>query len=90
MYNLRGLGYILFSLVGNALGWRWGMRITPFMGFGCALLIAVLVHDPARGQSEGVIGELEKTPLKKDFKYLISKLVCHIQHLITMFTKFYI
>ena len=76
--NCRGLGYILFSLVGNALGWRWGMRITPLMGFGCALLIAVLVRDPKRGQSDGVVGELVRTSLEKDFKYLSSKLVCYI------------
>ena len=71
----RGLGYILCSMVGNALGWRWGMRITPLIGFLCVALIVAFFREPKRGQSEGLVGELASTSLKEDFKYLVSKLV---------------
>ncbi len=33
--------------------WRWGLRVTPFLGVLAILAIVFVVEDPPRGQSEG-------------------------------------
>lgn len=52
-----GLGYIVSSQVASAVNtadsWRWGMRVTPMLGFVIVLLISLFLKDPQRGQSEG-------------------------------------
>ena len=49
-----GMGYIVGSEVGQAAqDWRWGLRVTPFMGLVAVFLIAFVMSDPPRGQSEG-------------------------------------
>jgi len=49
-----GMGYIVGSEVGQAAqDWRWGLRVTPFMGLVAVFLIVFVMSDPPRGQSEG-------------------------------------
>jgi len=49
-----GLGYIIGSEVAaNASDWRWGLRVTPFMGLFALLLIVFFMIDPERGLAEG-------------------------------------
>lgn len=49
-----GLGYIVGSEVAAyASDWRWGLRVTPFMGLFAVLLIVFFMIDPNRGQSDG-------------------------------------
>ncbi len=49
-----GLGYIVGSEVAaTASDWRWGLRVTPFMGLVAILLIVFFMLDPERGQSDG-------------------------------------
>jgi len=48
-----GLGYVLGSSVAaEASDWRWGLRVTPFMGLVALLLIVFFMIDPERGLSE--------------------------------------
>jgi MFS family permease len=49
-----GLGYIIGSEVAsNSSDWRWGLRVTPFMGLFALLLIVFFMVDPERGLAEG-------------------------------------
>ena len=52
-----GLGYIVGSAVADdgdqdPESWRWGLRVTPFMGLVAIVLIIFFMLDPPRGQSE--------------------------------------
>ena len=37
----------------NTSDWRWGLRVTPFMGLFALLLIVFFMIDPERGTAEG-------------------------------------
>lgn len=79
-----GLGYILGSLVlfigGNGMTdddrvanevWRWGLRVTPWMGVIAVVMIIFLLDEPARGKCEG--GQnIKTTSLLDDLKYLLK------------------
>ena len=41
------------EVAANASDWRWGLRVTPFMGLFALLLIVFLMVDPERGLAEG-------------------------------------
>lgn len=47
-----GLGYILGSEIAQVCDWRWGLRVTPFMGALAIISIVILMEDPERGQAE--------------------------------------
>ncbi|XP_070573388.1 protein spinster homolog 1-like isoform X2 [Ptychodera flava] len=48
-----GLGYIIGTYVGQALGaWQWGLRVTPVFGVIAIFLILILVKEPKRGASD--------------------------------------
>jgi len=66
-----GLGYIIGSDVAQgAHDWRWGLRVTPFMGLVAIFLIFLVMKDPPRGQSEG--SQLRARSAKQDLKSLAS------------------
>ncbi|KAK8723726.1 hypothetical protein OTU49_011510 [Cherax quadricarinatus] len=73
-----GLGYIIGAevtkLVGNSgdsEAWRWGLRVTPVMGFIALLLILFMLREPPRGESEG--GQhLQPTSFISDLIYLFT------------------
>ncbi|XP_040571688.1 protein spinster [Lepeophtheirus salmonis] len=79
-----GLGYMVGANVAAASGnWRWGMRVTPFLGFLAVLLIVFFMIDPPRGESEGANMHASSTKedihalLKnKSFKYLTCGFTC--------------
>jgi len=49
-----GLGYIIGSEVASCFGdWRWGLRVTPFMGLISFIFIVFFMVDPERGLAEG-------------------------------------
>ena len=50
------MGFMIGGQVGDTLGWRWALRVTPAL---LALLTATavpFVQEPARGASDGVGG----------------------------------
>uniref|UniRef100_A0A0N4Z3N5 MFS domain-containing protein n=1 Tax=Parastrongyloides trichosuri TaxID=131310 RepID=A0A0N4Z3N5_PARTI len=48
-----GLGYIVGSAVASAAGeWQWGIRVTPFFGIVCILLLIFVIEEPERGFAE--------------------------------------
>ena len=60
-----GLGYIVGSEVaGNVSDWRWGLRVTPFMGLIAIVSIIFLLVDPPRGASEGSRLRAGRTPIE--------------------------
>eukprot|EP00096_Caligus_rogercresseyi_P016636 TRINITY_DN939_c0_g1_i2.p2 TRINITY_DN939_c0_g1~~TRINITY_DN939_c0_g1_i2.p2 ORF type:complete len:544 (+),score=132.77 TRINITY_DN939_c0_g1_i2:150-1781(+) len=65
-----GLGYMVGANIAGASGdWRWGMRVTPPLGFIAVALIALFMTDPPRGESEGVSMVAHST--KKDIQSLV-------------------
>ena len=59
-----GLGYIVGSEVaGSVEDWRWGLRVTPFMGLVAIVSIIFLLVDPPRGASEGSRLRAGRTPM---------------------------
>ncbi|XP_028042764.1 protein spinster isoform X2 [Bombyx mandarina] len=66
-----GLGYIVGSVVGAALGnWRYGLRVTPFFGAIAVALIIWVMEDPERGASEE--SHIKPTSYKDDLRALIK------------------
>lgn len=65
-----GLGYIVGSVTGAAAGsWRWGLRVTPFLGAVAVVLIAWVMQDPERGQAEE--SNMKATSYRNDLRALI-------------------
>ncbi|KAM3965083.1 lysolipid transporter protein spinster isoform 2-T2 [Aphomia sociella] len=65
-----GMGYIVGSLAGAAAGnWRWGLRVTPFLGAVAVALILWVMQDPERGQAEE--SQMKPTSYKDDIGALI-------------------
>uniref|UniRef100_A0A0N5BLI4 MFS domain-containing protein n=1 Tax=Strongyloides papillosus TaxID=174720 RepID=A0A0N5BLI4_STREA len=71
-----GLGYIVGSAVANAANnWQWGVRVTPFFGIICVLMIVFVIKEPERGLAEkdeknASAFEGKNTSYWKDLKYL--------------------
>ncbi|XP_042858688.1 protein spinster-like [Penaeus japonicus] len=73
-----GLGYIIGAEVTNLMegthgseAWRWGLRVTPVMGFLALFLILFCLQEPPRGESEG--GQhLQSTSFLEDLGYLFT------------------
>ncbi|XP_026761624.1 protein spinster isoform X2 [Galleria mellonella] len=66
-----GMGYIVGSLAGAAAGnWRWGLRVTPFMGAVAVALILWVMEDPERGQAED--SQIKPTSYRDDIRALIK------------------
>ncbi|KAJ8731388.1 hypothetical protein PYW07_004552 [Mythimna separata] len=65
-----GLGYIVGSLAATAAGnWRWGLRITPFLGLAAVVLIYWFMEDPPRGHAEE--SHMKPTTYREDIKSLV-------------------
>ncbi|CAH0715602.1 unnamed protein product, partial [Brenthis ino] len=65
-----GFGYIVGSAAGAVTGnWRWGLRVTPFLGVAAVILITWVMQDPERGQAEDSL--MKPTSYKDDLKSLI-------------------
>jgi len=61
-----GLGYIVGSEVAaNVNDWRWGLRVTPFMGLIAIIAIIFLLVDPPRGASDGSRLSPDRTPIEE-------------------------
>ncbi|CAM6054356.1 unnamed protein product, partial [Sphagnum tenellum] len=64
-----GLGYIVGAEVAEgASDWRWGLRVTPFLGLVAIVCIMFFMTDPPRGASEGA--HLRPASPKADLKAL--------------------
>lgn len=48
------MGYIYAGEVARILEWRWAFRFTPFIGILLACTLLCFVHEPARGDADGV------------------------------------
>lgn len=80
-----GLGFISAGLVANVewlgtlgwgLSWQWGLRVTPFFGIICIVLMAVIAFEPERGHAEkmdGATRQLEKSGYFQDLLYLMRQ-----------------
>ncbi|KAJ2949056.1 hypothetical protein O0L34_g5997 [Tuta absoluta] len=65
-----GLGYIVGSVTGAAASnWRWGLRVTPFLGAVAVALIVWCMQDPPRGHAED--SHMKPTSYKDDIKHLL-------------------
>ncbi|KAG6443718.1 hypothetical protein O3G_MSEX002979 [Manduca sexta] len=65
-----GLGYIVGSVAGAAAGnWRWGLRVTPFLGAVAVALISWVMQDPERGQAEE--SHMKPTSYRDDLRALV-------------------
>lgn len=51
--------------------WRWGQRVTPFLGVLAVILIIFCLIDPPRGESEGH-SHLKATTYKEDLTSLVK------------------
>ncbi|CAG4982933.1 unnamed protein product [Parnassius apollo] len=66
-----GFGYIVGSVAGAAAGnWRWGLRVTPFLGAVAVVLIAWVMQDPERGQAEE--STMKPTSYAEDLRALVK------------------
>ncbi|CAG4956051.1 unnamed protein product [Colias eurytheme] len=66
-----GFGYIVGSVAGAAAGdWRWGLRVTPFLGAIAVFLIAFVMQNPERGQAED--SRMKPTTYSDDVKSLVK------------------
>ena len=50
------LGFMIGGQVGDMLGWRWALRVTPTLLVLLTVLGVPFVHEPARGASDGAAG----------------------------------
>lgn len=67
-----GMGYIVGSGAGAAAGdWRWGLRVTPFLGAVAVVLIIWVMRDPQRGEAED--SHMKPTSYSDDIRSLIRK-----------------
>ncbi|VVC89313.1 unnamed protein product [Leptidea sinapis] len=65
-----GFGYIVGSEAGAAAhNWRWGLRVTPFLGVVAVALIVWVMEDPERGQAED--SHMKPTSYRDDIRSLI-------------------
>ncbi|XP_050351244.1 protein spinster isoform X1 [Nymphalis io] len=65
-----GFGYIVGSVAGAAAGnWRWGLRVTPFLGVIAVGLIVWVMENPERGQAEE--SRMKPTSYVDDLKALM-------------------
>lgn len=69
-----GLGYIVGSKVAMAFGsWQWALRVTPFLGVICTILVCVVVVEPRRGHVEDAShSQIQRTPFLSDVLYLLK------------------
>lgn len=72
LFFSSGLGYIVGSVTGAAAGdWRWGLRVTPFLGVIAVCLICWAMQDPRRGHAED--SQMRPTSYKDDLRSLVRK-----------------
>ncbi|XP_061383629.1 protein spinster isoform X3 [Danaus plexippus] len=65
-----GFGYIVGSAAGAAMGnWRYGLRVTPFLGALAVVLMLWVMENPERGQAEE--SRMKPTSYQEDLKSLI-------------------
>ncbi|XP_023936077.1 protein spinster isoform X2 [Bicyclus anynana] len=65
-----GFGYIVGSVVGGAANnWRWGLRVTPFLGAVAVALILWAMENPERGQAEE--SRMKPTSYTEDLRSLV-------------------
>jgi Na+/melibiose symporter-like transporter len=64
---------IISTGVASCFGdWRWGLRVTPFMGLVSILLIIFFMIDPERGLSDGAQTMAPSESWKTDVKELAN------------------
>lgn len=69
-----GCGYAIGSAVTSfTSSWRWGLRITPIIGFIVLILIVKYLKEPTRGEVD--YAQFERSSLKEDLQYLCKMLV---------------
>ena len=67
------MGYIIASQVASASGnWHLGVAVAPIFGFP-TVLILLAVHDPVRGEAEGIQLSAATTNWWEDIKSLAVK-----------------
>ncbi|KAF5282489.1 hypothetical protein FQR65_LT14259 [Abscondita terminalis] len=67
-----GMGYIVGSETARlASDWRWGLRVTPFLGAAAVLLIIFVLRDPQRGESEGA-SSMHRTTWLEDVQDILK------------------
>ncbi|KAL3984566.1 Major Facilitator Superfamily protein [Acanthocheilonema viteae] len=69
-----GMGYIVSSNVSSLLGsWKWGLRVTPFLGALCIPAVILVMKEPKLGQAESVAANsLQRTSYWEDIKAICA------------------
>lgn len=68
------MGYIVGSKTAAVAGsWRYGLRVTPFMGAVAVALIIWVMRDPERGEAEE--SHMKPTTYQDDLRSLVRKWV---------------
>lgn len=67
------IGYILGGWLNDMVGWRTTLIIIGLPGMLVALLVALTVREPARGQSENRVSDEAQAPLMEVVRYLWSR-----------------
>ncbi|XP_047503880.1 protein spinster isoform X2 [Pieris napi] len=66
-----GFGYIVGSVAGAIAGdWRYGLRVTPFLGAAAVALMIFVMENPERGQAEDC--HMKPTSYSDDLKSLVK------------------
>lgn len=74
-----GVGYMVGSWVASLFNnWRWGIRVTPFFGVICLLLIIIGVKEPQRGEAENAVGAQNALSMEKTSFWEDVKTICKI------------
>jgi len=71
-----GLGFMVGSSVaglfqGEDVGWRWGVRVTPFFGIICLFLLIFVLKEPKRGEADQAT-RLQNSTWWGDIVYLLK------------------
>ena len=77
-YNIGGnigimLGFVLGGFIGEAFGWRTAFFVVGLPGLAAAAVVRFALHEPTRGQLEGVVDDDETPGLLEVFQHMIRQ-----------------
>ena len=77
-YNIGGnvgimLGFMLGGFIGEAFGWRVAFFVVGLPGLAAAAVVRFALHEPARGQLEGMVDDASNPGLLEVFSHMTSQ-----------------
>ena len=78
IYNIGGnvgimLGFMLGGFVGEALGWRTTFLVVGLPGLAMAVVVRLMLKEPARGALEGVPDDPHEPSVREVFRYMAGQ-----------------